>query len=148
MISPEMSAELGRLMQLEVDAVTAYGAAVSAAEPGAIRAELVLFQIEHQRRALALHEAYARLRACPPEVTPNVKGLAIGASADAPRRPGLGELVATLRGNVQLAGSVYAKALARPLPPEVHEAVAQALAEERHHLAWLQRTLEHPAARR
>lgn len=147
MSTPEMIAELGRLMQLEVDAVTAYAAAVSAAEPGAIRDELALFEVEHQRRALALHDAFARLRACPPEVRPNVKGAAIGATAAAPGRPGMGELVATLRGNVQLAGSVYAKALARPLPPEVRETVEQALVEERRHLEWLQRTLAHPAAR-
>ncbi|GAO04872.1 hypothetical protein [Anaeromyxobacter sp. PSR-1] len=139
MSTPETLAELGRLPQLEVDAATAYAAAISAAGPGALREELSLFQADHRRRALALHEAFARLRACPPEIRPNVRGAAIGARQAPAGRPRPRDLVAALSGNARLAGDVYASALARPLPPEVREAVERALGEERRHLERLQR---------
>lgn len=139
MSTPETLAELGRLLQLEVDAATAYAAAISAAGPGALREELTLFQADHQRRALALHEAFARLRASPPEIRPNVRGATIGARQAPAGRPGAHELIAALSGNARLAGDVYASALARPLPQEVREAAERALEEERRHLGRLQR---------
>lgn len=139
MRTPETLAELGRLLQLEVDAATAYAAAISAAAPGALRQELTLFEADHQRRALALHEAFARLRACPPEIRPGVRGAVIGARRAPASPPGPGAVLAALRGNARLAGDVYASALARPLPPSVRELVEGALAEERRHLERLQR---------
>ncbi|ACG72474.1 conserved hypothetical protein [Anaeromyxobacter sp. K] len=139
MRTPDTLVELGRLLQLEVDAATAYAAAISAAEPGALRDELTLFEADHQRRALALHDAFARRGACPPEVRPNVRGAAIGAREAPRRQPRAADLVATLSGNARLAGDVYASALARPLPPDVREAAERALEEERRHLDRLQR---------
>jgi hypothetical protein len=139
MSTPEALVELRRLLQLEVDAATAYAAAISSASPGALRQELSLLEADHQRRALALHEAFARLRACPPGIRPNVRGAVIGARQAPPRRPGSAELLAALQGNARLAGDVYASALARPLPPGLRETVEEALAEERRHLERLQR---------
>jgi rubrerythrin len=137
----EIRTELSRLVQLEADELAAYDAAVALVAPGPVRDELVLFRLEHQRHADALTSLFVQLRESPPEVEPDVKGVVIGALT--PPRPPASEteLLSALRGNEQLSGSIYAKALARPFPEAVLEFLRRARDEERRHLGWMERTL-------
>jgi hypothetical protein len=139
---PEVVRELSRLMALEIDAVHAYGAAVAFfGEHTPIGAELALFLIEHQRHALELHGTIAGLGYSPPEVTPDVKGVVIGALS-APSRPlSAEEVLVAMRGNEQLTGSVWAKALAKPFPAGVRPMLERCRAQERGHLEWIERAL-------
>jgi len=141
MQQPQIIAELSRLFSVEVDAVQAYGAAVALLGPGPLRDELALFGLEHQRHALVVQDQIVRRGYHSPDVTPDVKGVVIGALTP-PRRPlGVEDVLMGIRGNEQLTGSLYAKALARKLPDDVREALARIHAEERHHLDWVERTL-------
>lgn len=151
MHAPQIVAELERLYALEVDAAHAYGSGVALVRPGAVHAELRLFGLEHQRHAIELHQAILDLGYLAPEVEPDVKGVVIGALTAPRRRLTLEDVLEGLRGNEQLTNSVYAKALARPLPPEVRALVERLRADERQHLDWLERMVarrvwEHEAA--
>lgn len=139
--------QLSQLLQVEVDAATAYGEAAREVPPGALRDELALFQVEHQRRALGLHDLFLRLGHAPPEVTPDVKGAVIGALTPPRRHPSPAEVLEAVRGNEQLLGSLYAKTLARGLPAPVQAVVMQARAEDRRHLDWIERTLSRMGGR-
>ncbi len=139
--APQVVAELSRLVQLEADASEAYSAAISLVGEGPIATELGFFRLEHQRRFLELCETVLRLGYNPPEVTPDVKGVVIGALT--PPRPRLSaeEVLEAVRGNEQLTNSVYAKVAAKNLPKGIRELVERAREEERHHLDWVQRAL-------
>ena len=145
-MSLEMFDELTRLLQLEADALTAYGAAAARVPPGAVRDELALFKVEHQRHALALHETFLRLGRTPPEVSPDVKGVVIGALTPPRARLSETEILEAIRGNEQLSNSLYAKALQRPFPAEVRELIEWAQTEERRHLSWVERALSRRGA--
>jgi len=141
MQTPQLIAELSRLFCVEVDAVQAYATAVALLGPGPIRDELALFGLEHQRHALVLEEQITRRGHSAPDVEPDVKGVVIGALT-APSRPlGLEDVLAGLRGNEQLTGSLYAKAFAKKLPDDVRMILAPIQLEEHRHLEWVERTL-------
>ncbi len=141
MHTPQLIAELSRLFSVEVDAVQAYGMAVALVGPGPIRDELALFGLEHQRHALVLEEQISRRGYHPPDVEPDVKGVVIGALTAPQRRLTIEDVLAGMRGNEQLTGSLYAKALAKKLPDDVREVLARIHAEERHHLEWMERAI-------
>jgi len=139
---PEIVRELSRLVALEVDAVHAYEAAVATfGARTAIGQELQLFMLEHQRHALELHATITGLGYSPPEVVPDVKGVVIGALS-APARPlSPEEVLEAMRGNEQLTGSVWAKALAKPFPAGLRALLERCRGDERHHLEWIERAL-------
>lgn len=141
MHTPQLIAELSRLFSVEVDAVQAYGMAVALVGPGPIRDELALFGLEHQRHALVLEEQISRRGYHPPDVEPDVKGVVIGALTAPQRRLTIEDVLAGMRGNEQLTGSLYAKALAKKLPDDVREVLARIHVEEQHHLGWIERTI-------
>jgi hypothetical protein len=141
MQTPQLIAELTRLFSVEVDAVQAYGAAVALVGPGPIQEELALFGLEHQRHALVLQEQIVSRGFRLPDVEPDVKGVVIGALTHPQHSLTVEDVLAGIRGNEQLTGTLYAKALAKGLPPELRELVARIRAEEHHHLEWVERAL-------
>ncbi len=145
-------AELSKLVALEIDAVQAYEAAVRAVggASGPIGSELDLMKVEHQRHALELHDAFLQLRASPPAVTPDVKGVVIGALTTPRRSLSAEEVLEAVRWNEQLTGTVYAKALAKPLPADLAALLRRIRGDEARHLGWVElaiaRRLWEPAA--
>jgi rubrerythrin len=76
-----------------------------------------------------------------PDVEPDVKGVVIGALTHPQRSLTVEDVLAGIRGNEQLTGTLYAKALARGLTGEARDVIARIRAEEHHHLAWVERAL-------
>lgn len=136
-------AELSRLMALEIDALHAYDVAIAwvGGAGTMIGGELALFKVEHQRHALALHEALHALGGRAPEVEPDVQGVVIGALTPSRRRLNAQEVVEAMRWNEQLTTAVYRKVLATPLPADVRALVERAGDDEQRHLAWLEEAL-------
>jgi hypothetical protein len=145
MQTPQLIAELSRLFSVEVDAVQAYGTAVALVGPGPIQDELALFGLEHQRHAIAVQEQIARRGHHSPDREPDVKGVVIGALTRPQRSLTIEDVLSGIRGNEQLTGSLYAKALAKPLPNEVRELLTRIRAEELHHLDWVERAISRRA---
>ncbi len=135
--------ELSKLVALEIDAVHAYAAAMAAVggASSAIGSELDLFEVEHQRHALELYDAFLKIGQTPPEVTPDVKGVVIGALTQPRRQLSPAEVLEAVRGNERLIGSMYAKALGKGFPPDLQAVVGRILAQERRHLEWVERAI-------
>ena len=138
----EIIDELEKLFRLDVDAIAAYDAAISAIGLGSVSTELSLFKIDHQRHVLELSQAIMGLGRNPPEVKPDVKGGVIGALTSVRARLGTEQALLAMRGNEQLTNTVYAKALAKPLPEGLLAIVRRNLADEQRHLAWIERALD------
>jgi hypothetical protein len=135
----QVAAELSRLYALEIDAAHAYAVALGLVASGPVHEELRLFGLEHQRHALVLQGEIVKLGHLVPDVTPDVKGVVIGALTPPRRRLTLEDVLEGMRGNEQLTNSCYAKALARPLPAELLQLLSRIHAEEKHHLEWMER---------
>jgi rubrerythrin len=129
--------ELTRLYTLEVEATEAYAAGVHAVGPGPIQEELTRFWLEHQKHALELHLALLARGRGAPAVTPDVKGVVIGALTPPRRRLTLEDVLEGLRGNEQLTNQVCAKLVAASLDPDARALVERIAADERGHLARL-----------
>lgn len=136
-------AELSRLMALEIDALHAYDVAIAwvGGAGTTIGGELALYKVEHQRHALALHEALHALGGRAPDVEPDVQGVVIGALTPPRRRLNAQEVLEAMRWNEQLTTAVYRKVLATPLPADVRALVERAGGDEQRHLAWLEEAL-------
>jgi hypothetical protein len=139
---PEVVRELSRLFALEVDATFAYRAAAALfGQHTPVGAELALFEAEHRSHLLELHATIAGLGYAPPDATPDVKGVVIGALTEPARQPSPEEVLVAMRGNEQLTGSVWSKALAKPFPVGLRPMLERVRADERRHLEWIERAL-------
>lgn len=145
-MSDDLIRELSRLFQLEADEVTACRSAVRSIPAGPARDELALHGVEHERHALALLELFLGMGRTPPEVEPDVKGVVIGALTPPRARLSETEVLEAVRGNEQLAGSVYAKVLAHRFPDDVRRVLEDARGDERRHLDWVERALSRAGA--
>ena len=144
----EVIKELSRLVELEIDALQAYDAAIAwVGGPGSvIGGELALFKVEHQKQALELHEALLGLGARAPEIEePDVKGVVIGALTPPRRHLSAEEILEAMRGNEQLTTAVTRKVLAKPLPEEIRSLVQRAHEDEQRHLSWIEGALARAA---
>jgi hypothetical protein len=142
MTNQEIAAELGALVQLDVDAVLAYDRAIAAIGDGAVARELAGFKLDHQRHVLELSRALLDMGVQPPQASPDLKGSILGGVTALRSRLGTEQALHAMRTNEQLTTSSYARALAKPFPDEVLEVVRRGDADERRHLAWIERAID------
>jgi rubrerythrin len=142
MTNQEIAAELTALVQLDVDAVLAYDRAIAAIGEGAVARDLSAFKLDHQRHVLELSQALLGMGVSPPEVSPDLKGSILGSVTGLRARLGTEQALRAMRSNEQLTTSSYARALAKPFPEDVLEIVRRGDADERRHLAWIERSID------
>ena len=142
MTDAEIAAELAELVRLDVDAVLAYDRAIGAIGEGSVSRTLASFKLDHQRHVLELSGALLAMGVEPPEAQPDLKGTILGGVTAVRARLGTGQALQAMRTNEQLTTSSYARALAKPFPDHVLEIVRRGDADERRHLAWIERALD------
>jgi hypothetical protein len=142
MTNQEIAAELAALVRLDVDAVLAYDRAIAAIGEGAVARELAAFKLDHQRHVLELSRALLDMGVSPPEAKPDLKGSILGGVTALRARLGTEQALQAMRANEQLTTSSYARALAKPFPDDVLEIVRRGDADERRHLAWIERAID------
>jgi hypothetical protein len=142
MTNQEIASELTALAQLDVDAILAYDRAIAAIGEGAVARELSSFKLDHERHVLEISQALLGMGANAPAVSPDLKGSILGAMTGLRSRLGTEQALQAMRANEQLTTSSYARALAKPFPDAVLEIVRRGDADERRHLAWIERALE------
>lgn len=142
MTNEEIARELSALVQLDVDAVLAYDRAIGAIGDGSVARELAAFKLDHQRHVLELSQLLLGMGIAPPEAKPDLKGSILGSVTGLRSRLGTGQALHAMRTNEQLTTSTYARALAKPFPDDVLEVIRRADADERRHLAWIEKALD------
>lgn len=142
MTNQEIAGELAALVQLDVDAVLAYDRAIGAMGEGLVARELAAFKLDHQRHVLELSQLLLGMGIPPPQVKPDLKGSLLGSLTGLRSRFGTEQALQAMRANEQLTTSSYARALAKPFPEDVLAVVRRGDADERRHLAWIERALD------
>jgi uncharacterized protein DUF2383 len=143
MTEREIVDELTALAQLDVDAVLAYDRAIGQIGEGSVARALSGFKIDHERHIVDLSQALLALGKNAPEVKPDLKGSILGSVTGLRSRLGVEQALEAMRTNEQLTTSSYARALAKPFPDELLEIVRRGDEDERRHLAWIERALDH-----
>jgi hypothetical protein len=138
----EIVATLRQLAQLDLDAVLAYDRAVAAIGEGPITRQLSAFKLDHERHFLELSQALLALGESVPTLASDLKGSILGTMTGLRARLGAGQALQAMRTNEQLTTSAYARALAKPLPEHLLALVRRGDADERRHLAWIERAID------
>jgi len=139
MSEEQIRGELRALVQLDVDAVHAYGQVIAAAGVLALRDALGELRRDHQRHVEVITEALAGLgdERAPPE--PDLRGRLLGGMTAMRALAGMEAALHALRDDEQVATVAYARALAKPLPEPYLELVRRGHADEHRHLETVER---------
>ena len=131
---------LTTLARLDLEAALAYDEAAEMMPDERLRTELEGFAEEHRRHFDGLNALLEREGEA--SVAPPAAGAPVLAGILQLAGPlGVDVILVALLGNEQLTNSVFAKALAKPLPEEMRAFLVALHEEERHHLEWVERTL-------
>lgn len=143
-LSDELAAKLKSLIQLDIDAVLAYGQAIDGidAEHGDVRAQLERFQADHERHITELAGALRGLGHEPPERKRDAKGFLIEGMTALRSKLGTKQALKAMRQNELLTNAKYEKALElEGLPGEVMAIIVRGREDERAHLAYVEQVL-------
>jgi rubrerythrin len=137
----EQANRLATLMQLDLDAVRAYGEAIEAIDVPEIRERLVQFRTDHEDHAEALGAAIRRLGGEPPSSI-DTAGYVIEGYTAIRAAMGIAGALRAMKSNEALTTAAYEAALGLDLPPDLKGMVERHRDDERRHLAYIEAVLE------
>lgn len=138
----ELVDTLKGLMELDLDAVSAYEAAIERLDDSSYGSVLREFLQDHQRHARELGPLIAAMGEVPPEGT-DIKGLLTRGRVVIGQLIGDAGILAAMRSNAEETNQAYEQAADRDdLSPAVRDVLWRALADEQRHRAWIEGTLQ------
>lgn len=138
----ELVDTLKGLMELDLDAVSAYETAIDRLDDPAYRSVLKEFLLDHQRHVRELRPLVAARGEEPPEGT-DIKGLLTRGRVVIGQLIGDAGILTAMRSNEEETHQAYEQAAGREdLSPEVRYVLLGALSDEQRHRAWLEGTLQ------
>lgn len=144
MENKELIARLNDLIQLDVDAVEAYGHAIKHMEYDDIRRRLLDFQDDHKTHIRNLTELVQHLGGKPVKPSPDLKGYLIeGFTALMSVAGSMGAMEA-MKANEILTTKKYSEAAALDLPEEVHKMMLTHYSQEQRHLQYMEEIISTP----
>lgn len=144
-LTDEAVEKIRDLIHLDIDAVMAYGEAISRIERphDDIRAQLVAFQQDHERHIRELSQVLKEVGHEPPARRPDFKGYLIEGMTALRSALGTEQALKAMRQNELLTNRRYKDADHFPgLPTRVHEIVRRNRQDEEVHLDWITRALQ------
>ena len=129
------------LIELDIDAVHAYGHAIDNIQDPAIKNELSMFRDDHDRHIGDLSLAITNLGGEPPERSRDFQGFLIEGFTAMRSVIGTEGALKAMKGNEELTNKTYREALDLQLPPDARDIVERNYRDEQRHLAFLNRVL-------
>ena len=132
---------LNDLLQLDHDAVAAYGIALKELDSAKLRRELEVHLSDHERHILELErhiETLGGMKMPVPHASGIFKLAVQGAVAAASDKA----VLLAFKANEMQVRDKYARAASLDLPPEILNTIRRAAADERRHYEWAVRSLE------
>ncbi|RFA26982.1 hypothetical protein CAI21_15575 [Alkalilimnicola ehrlichii] len=132
---------LTHLIELDLDAVEAYEAAIQRLDDPQAREPLEEFKAEHIRHVDELSQVVHRLGGVPPQ-SADLHGLLAKGKVLIANLAGERAILSALRSNEEDTVQAYERAVGRPeLDLALHELLARNLEDDHRHRAWLQAKL-------
>jgi uncharacterized protein (TIGR02284 family) len=132
---------LNDLIQLDIDAVHAYGQAIDNVEDSVVRGRLLEFQNDHERHIRELSEAVHEQGGTAIEHKRDFKGFLIEGMTAIRSATGTKGALKAMKTNEVLTNRKYDKALDEDLPPRVRDLVLRNRDDERRHLQYIESCL-------
>ncbi len=140
MVPKEITEPLASLARLEMDAALAYDEAIAAIPDLGLKDALTEFRMHHQRHMLELWRAIQERGAVPPEFELH-RFTTEGFVAISPQA-GTEAALRTLQHNERTLQRTYRAWVERPLPEDVLSLIRRVGDDEKHHLGFVQRSVE------
>lgn len=132
---------LHELIELDLDAIEAYKAAIARLEDALVKGQLELFMADHERHVIDLSGLLRGMGQEPPTAADFKRILTMGKVVIGGLIGDRG-ILSAMRSNEQDTNQAYEQAVARDdLPPRVRTVLEQGLADERRHRAWIESQL-------
>lgn len=135
-------AELNDLLQLDHDAVQAYGIAIDCVEDERLRETLIAFRGDHERHIDELTELIRAHGGIPIEIAHIPTGMFKAAVQRAGAARGDRALMLAFKANERQVRDKYRRHADCAHPPEVHTVLARAASDEERHYAWALEVLD------
>jgi uncharacterized protein (TIGR02284 family) len=138
----ELIEALSKLVQLDIDAVHAYGQGVKEIDDPIIKERLLKFQSEHRRHISDLSQKIDDLGGQPPEPAQDFKGFLIEAFTAIRSFTGLKGSLQALKITEEIANRHYGEVVSWEAPSEVKEVLRIFFSQEKIHLDYISSNLE------
>ncbi len=142
MASGDMVKNLNSLIQLDIDAVHAYGQAMKNVDDPVIKGRLTDFQGDHQRHITDLSSVVRKMGGTPPNFSPDFKGFLIQGFTAIRSATGTVGALKAMEMNEKLTNRTYSNALGWSLTPEAKLVVERNYSDEKRHLEYVQNNLK------
>ncbi len=137
----EMIDKLEDLMRLDVDAVSAYTAAIERIDDKPIRERLGQFGDDHERHIRNLQSAIRSVGGRVPRRSRDFKGFFIEGMTAIRSDMGTDSALKAMRTNEKLMNSRYSGAVEWDVPTDLRTILAEGYADERRHLEYVEQQL-------
>ncbi len=141
MANEEMVKNLNSLLQLEIDAVHAYGEAIKNIDDAVIKGRITDFQGDHQKHITDLSEVVHKLGGTPPGYSLDFKGFFIQGFTAIRSATGTVGALKAMETNEKLTNKNYSDALGWTLTPQAKMVVEKNYSDEKRHLEYIQNLL-------
>jgi len=141
MTSRDMAKELSALVQLDIDAVHAYGQVDEAIGPVEFRNQLLRFRNDHEKHIEQLSAVLRALDADPPVREQDFKGFVLEGFTAIENHLGVEEALLAMKTNEELINQRYKEAFIRGFTPRIGELVAYYYLDEQTHLQFIEKLL-------
>lgn len=142
MTNEELIKELNDLIQLDIDAIHAYGQAIDRIDLQDVKQRLSEFRRDHERHVADLSPEVQRLGGTPPAFKRDFKGFLIQGMTAARSAMGTEGALKAMQSNEKLTNKNYGQAMSKPIADSRVLAIVQRNADdERRHLQYIEECL-------
>jgi rubrerythrin len=132
---------IGKLIQLDVDATHVYDQAIKNVDEQVIKDKLILFQADHRKHIDLLSAKVLELGGTPPELTSDFKGFLITGFTALRSLTGTKGALEAMETNERLTTSKYEEASKKDFPVDVLSIVQSNLGDEQRHLSFVREAI-------
>ena len=141
MTPEEMIDGLNSLIQLDIDAVSAYEQAIKNIDDPIFKARFVDFRGDHQNHIRELSSMVQKMGGTPPDPSPDFKGFLIQGFTAIRSATGTEGALRAMELNEKLTNRNYSEAVGWALTPEAKTLVEKNFSDEKVHLEYIQSNL-------
>jgi rubrerythrin len=138
----EIASRLKDLVQVDIDAVHAYGQAIENIDVPDVREQCIKFQSDHERHVTDLSAIIRRLGVEPPEFTRDFKGFLLEAFTAIRGITGTEGALKALRTGEEMTNKRYSEARSWEMPLDIVSEIQTNYEDEQRHLHYINQAID------